>query len=54
LATNDLLNKLAVGSENTIKIIDINTWKQLAEEKIELPLQAGKIVSMGWSQNGQV
>jgi hypothetical protein len=27
LATNDLLNKLAVSSENTVKIIDINTWK---------------------------
>ena len=38
LATNDILNKLAVGSENTIKIIDITTWKQIADEKIELPL----------------
>ena len=34
-------------------MVDLSNWKVISNETIELPVQAGKILSLGWSQNGQ-
>ena len=38
LAVNDTLHKVAVATDHVIKMVDIATWKQLPDEKIDLPV----------------
>jgi len=48
------LEKAAVAGENTVKIVPLNTFKEIKSEKIELPFDAGKVIHMHWTENGQI
>ena len=54
LCTNDFLYKMAAGGENTIKIFNMHTWKEIKNERIEMPKSSGKITKLQWANNGQL
>jgi len=54
LATNDVLYKLAVAGENTIRFYNLSTWKEIRNERIELPKNAGKVLKLEWVSSGQL
>lgn len=43
LCTNDALYKLAAAGENCIKIYNMSTWKELKNERIDLPVAVGRV-----------
>ena len=49
LCTNDFLYKMAVAGEGCIKIYNLNTWKEIKNERIELPRNAGKVTDLAWA-----
>ena len=54
LCTNDFLYKMAAGGENTIKIFNMHTWKEIKNERIEMPKSSGKTIKLQWANNGQL
>ena len=52
LCTNDVLYKMAAAGENIIKIYDMLTWKEIRNERIELPPSVGRVNKIEWSING--
>jgi WD repeat-containing protein 19 len=45
---------MAVAGESMIKIYNLATWKELRNERIELPKSAGRVHQIEWSANGQL
>jgi len=43
---------MAVAGEGMIKVYNLATWKELKQEKIDLPKNIGKIDKLSWSNNG--
>lgn len=43
---------MAAAGENMIKIYDMLSWKELRNERIELPPSSGKVNKIEWSNNG--
>ena len=54
LSVCDEVNRIAVAGENTIKILDKNTFTEINEEKISIPNNAGRISKITWSKSGQI
>jgi len=54
LCTNDVLYKLAVAGENCIRFYNLSSWKEIKNERIELPRNAGKISKLQWIPSGQL
>jgi len=54
LATNDALYKLAVAGENCIKFYNLSTWKEIKNERIDLPKNCGKVTKLQWIPSGQL
>ena len=52
LCTNDLVYKMAVAGENCIKIYNLANWKEIKNEKIDLPKGCGRVTKLSWSTNG--
>lgn len=48
------VNRIAVAGENMVKIYDTNTYIEFAEEKIEIPFNAGRISKIEWSTSGHI
>lgn len=45
---------MAVAGENMIKIYNLATWKELKNERIDLPKNIGRVNTLTWSNNGQL
>lgn len=45
---------MAVAGDGVIKIYNLATWKEIRNERIEIPRNYGKIIQMAWSNNGQL
>ena len=54
LCTNDLLYKMAVAGEGTIRFFNMQSWKESKNEKINLPSNVGRVDKMAWTSNGQI
>ena len=55
LATyNDSLGKVAVAGESNVKVFTLSTFKESKSEKIELPFDAGRVIYMHWTSDGQI
>ena len=54
LSVCDEVNRIAVAGENTIRILDKNSFEEITQEKIEVPKNAGSISKITWSKNGQI
>ena len=54
LSVCDEVNRIAVAGENTIRILDKNSFEEITQEKIDLPKNAGAISKISWSKNGQI
>ena len=50
----DEVNRIAIAGENTIKILDKNSFEEIKDEKIDVPKNAGSICKICWSKNGQI
>jgi WD repeat-containing protein 19 len=48
------VNRIAIAGENSVKIFDTNSWLEIADEKIEISNQAGRISKIQWSNTGQI
>lgn len=54
LSICDEVNRLAVAGESSVKIFDITGWKEITDEKIDIPGNAGRIARISWSSSGQI
>lgn len=54
LCTNDIVYKMAVAGDNQIKIYNLASWKEIRNERIELPKSAGRVLKLQWANNGQL
>ena len=54
LSVCEQVNRIAVAGENSVRIFDKNSLKEITEEKIEISAQAGRISKINWSENGQI
>ncbi|CAD8171970.1 unnamed protein product [Paramecium pentaurelia] len=54
ICTNDGTYKLAVAGDGFIKMVNLQTWKEIPTESILLPPDCGRVSKMTWSQNGQI
>jgi WD repeat-containing protein 19 len=45
---------MAAAGENTVKIYNMHTWKEIKNERIEMPKSSGKITKLQWASNGQL
>jgi WD repeat-containing protein 19 len=54
LSVCEEVSRLAVAGENCVKFFDTNTWVEIAEEKIEISVQSGRIAKIQWSSTGQI
>ena len=54
LSVCDEVNRIAVAGENTIRILDKNSFEEITQEKVDLPKNAGAISKISWSKNGQI
>jgi len=43
-----------VAGENTIRIIQLHNFKESKSEKIDLPFDAGRVLDMHWTADGQI
>ena len=54
LSVCDEVNRIAIAGENSIKILDKNSFEEIKDEKIDVPKNAGSISRISWSKNGQI
>ena len=54
LSVCDSVNRIAVAGENSIIILDKNSFEEITQEKITVPASVGKISKISWSKNGQI
>jgi WD repeat-containing protein 19 len=45
---------LAAAGENCIKIYNMSTWKEIKNERIDLPPAVGRVSRLSFSSNGQI
>ncbi len=45
---------MAVAGDNQIKIYNLASWKEIRNERIELPKSAGRVLKLQWANNGQL
>lgn len=50
---NNPFYKLALAGENKVKIVGLNDWKEIKQEKFDLPPGCGKVSKMEFSDDGQ-
>jgi WD40 repeat protein len=50
----DEVNRIAIAGENTIRILDKNSFEEIKDEKIDVPKKDGSISKICWSKNGQI
>jgi hypothetical protein len=46
MCTNDVIYKLAAAGEGQIRIFNLQTWKELKNEKIDLPAGVGRVTRL--------
>lgn len=45
---------MAAAGEGMIKFYNMSTWKEVKNERINLPTNVGRIDKMSWTPNGQI
>lgn len=48
------LGKIAVAGDDCIKILSLPNFKEVRSEKIDMPLERGRVVDMHWTHDGQL
>eukprot|EP00357_Protocruzia_adherens_P031508 CAMPEP_0115034576 /NCGR_PEP_ID=MMETSP0216-20121206/40747_1 /TAXON_ID=223996 /ORGANISM="Protocruzia adherens, Strain Boccale" /LENGTH=1399 /DNA_ID=CAMNT_0002413515 /DNA_START=36 /DNA_END=4235 /DNA_ORIENTATION=- len=50
----DVLTKVAVAGEKTIKFYSTSTWQEFRADRIDLPRESGRVTRMAWTSDGQI
>ena len=47
-------NKAAIAGDNKIKVLNLNNFKEVKADTIDIPFEARRVTGLYWTQDGQI